>query len=34
LPFDYVILLTLQDYPIKSNRQIEDFSALLPFVGR
>ena len=25
LPFDYVILLTGQDYPIKSNRQIEEF---------
>jgi Core-2/I-Branching enzyme len=25
LPFDYVILLTGQDYPIKSNRQIADF---------
>lgn len=24
-PFDYAILLTGQDYPIKSNRQIEDF---------
>lgn len=25
LPFDYVILLTGQDYPIKSNRQIDEF---------
>jgi hypothetical protein len=25
LPFDYVILLTGQDYPIKSNRHIEEF---------
>jgi Core-2/I-Branching enzyme len=25
LPFDYIILLTGQDYPIKSNRQIADF---------
>jgi len=25
IPFDYVVLITGQDYPIKSNRQIETF---------